>query len=304
MIKRITTILSFLYILFTVPLITGTDSDPALGDESWSRERLAPGVELLRRHFEDLFNAPQFISILTIDLKQSGVKVRFATADQFGEERLAIPDLAVRSGALAAINGGFGHGGPGILNSGIIKIDGVVLPFLNDEPDELYFVGGSAIGIDEEGKWHFRIREGTQWLDEWGEVHNALAGGHMLILNGEIFPVVEKEEYTTDREINHAGRRHPRTAIGMTADSIGVLLTVDGRHPSKAEGLTLLELAQFMKILGCFYAINLDGGGSTTMWTARHGVVNHPSGNRQFDADGLRLLKNGVVIYIRNLFLY
>ena len=297
MVKRITTILFCFSIFLSVPLLNGADSDPALGDESWSRERLAPGVELLRRHFEDLFNAPQFICILTIDLKEPGVKVRFATADQLGEERLAISDLAARSDALAAINGGFGHGGPGILNSGIIKIDGVVLPFLNDEPDELYFVGGSAIGIDEKGSWHFRVREGTQWLDEWGEVDHALAGGHMLILNGEIFPVVEKEEYTTDREINHAGRRHPRTAIGMTADSIGLLLTVDGRHPSRAEGMTLRELAHFLKMLGCMHAMNLDGGGSTTMWTSRHGVVNHPSGNRHFDADGLRFLKNGVLIY-------
>ncbi len=297
MIKRIITAVSFLYIFLCVPLLTGTDSYSVLGDENWSRERLAPGVELLRRHFEDLFNSPQFISILTIDLKESHVKVRFATADQFGEERLAIPDLAVRSGALAAINGGFGHGGPGILNSGIIKIDVVVLPFLNDEPDELYFVGGSAIGIDEKGSWHFRVREGTQWLDEWVEVDHALAGGHMLILNGEIFPVVEKEEYTTDREINHAGRRHPRTAIGMTADSIGLLMTIDGRHSSKAEGLTLRELAHFLINLDCVQAINLDGGGSTTMWTSQHGVVNHPSGNQRFDAEGLRLLKNGVVIY-------
>jgi len=93
----------------------------------------------------------------------------------FGEDRLAIPDLAARSNASAAINGGFGHGGP-------------------------------AIGIDERGMWYFRMREGTRWLDEWDEVVHALAGGHMFILNGEILPAVEREEYTTAREINHAGR--------------------------------------------------------------------------------------------------
>jgi hypothetical protein len=46
------------------------------------------------------------------------------------------------------------------------KNDGVILRYLNDEPDELYFVGGSAVGIDKKGKWYFRQRERTKWLDD------------------------------------------------------------------------------------------------------------------------------------------
>lgn len=296
MIKTKTFILTYIYLTLFLQFLWSADCCPDLDDKSWSREHLTPGVELLRQHFDDLFGAPQFVNVLSIDLQESDVMTRFATAKQLGEDRMTISELGAQSGAISAINGGFGHGGPEKMNSGILKIDSEILPFLKEEPDELHFVGGSAVGFDAQGMWLFRLRNGTRWEDDWEEVEHALAGGHMLISKGEIYHIVGNEVYVTDRETNHAGRRHPRTAIGLTSDSTGILITVDGRHPSNAEGMTLRELALFMQNLGCVYAINLDGGGSTTMWTSHHGVVNHPSGNQRFDSEGLRALKNGIII--------
>ena len=69
--------------------------------------------------------------------------------------------------------------------------------------------------------------------------------------------------------------RNPRTAIGLTQDGRVVLVVVDGRQ-SSSSGMTMLELAQFMAgRLGVEIAMNLDGGGSSTM-AVKGAVANHP----------------------------
>jgi hypothetical protein len=85
--------------------------------------------------------------------------------------------------------------------------------------------------------------------------------------------------------------RHPRTAIGFNADtSRFYFVTIDGRQPSYSEGMTLPELASFMRELGCVQALNLDGGGSTTM-VVRGRVMNNPS-----DAAGERAVANALLL--------
>ena len=60
--------------------------------------------------------------------------------------------------------------------------------------------------------------------------------------------------------------RHPRTAAGVTQDGRRlVLVVVDGRRPGWSAGMTLPELAAFMLELGVHDAVNLDGGGSSTI---------------------------------------
>ncbi|MES2306002.1 MAG: phosphodiester glycosidase family protein [Gemmatimonadota bacterium] len=84
--------------------------------------------------------------------------------------------------------------------------------------------------------------------------------------------------------------RHPRSAIGFTRDSTTLLLvTVDGRQPGSA-GMDLMELSQLMLTLGAFEAVNLDGGGSTTLVVAGE-VVNRPS-----DAGGPRTVGNALLV--------
>jgi exopolysaccharide biosynthesis protein len=77
--------------------------------------------------------------------------------------------------------------------------------------------------------------------------------------------------------------RHPRTAAGLSADGKTlILLAVDGRSYS-SRGATMRELAELMKQLGAQDALNLDGGGSTTMVHREGGelkVLNTPSDGR------------------------
>ena len=69
--------------------------------------------------------------------------------------------------------------------------------------------------------------------------------------------------------------KHPRTALGWN-DRYFYLVAVDGRQKHLSIGMTLNELAQYMISLGCREAMNLDGGGSSTLWLL-DGVVNSPS---------------------------
>ena len=84
--------------------------------------------------------------------------------------------------------------------------------------------------------------------------------------------------------------RHPRTAAGARKDGRLALVTVDGRQPAKSVGMTIAELSALMLELGCDEAINLDGGGSTTM-VVNGKVVNSPS-----DAAGERAVSDALLV--------
>ena len=103
----------------------------------------------------------------------------------------------------------------------------------------------------------------------WKGVKHILSGGPYLVKDGEIY--ID----TTAEKLTAIGGRNPRTAIGYTKDNNLILLTADGREEASI-GLTLNELANIMKQLGCLNAMNLDGGGSTVMYVNGK-VVNKPS---------------------------
>jgi len=84
--------------------------------------------------------------------------------------------------------------------------------------------------------------------------------------------------------------RQPRTLAGVRPDGTLLLVTVDGRRPGWSVGMTLPEAARLMRSLGATDALNLDGGGSTTM-TVRGQVVNRPS-----DGGGERPVGDGLFV--------
>ena len=104
---------------------------------------------------------------------------------------------------------------------------------------------------------------------EWRDVNHIISGGPYLVKNGEVFVDM------TAQKLGSVGGRNPRTAIGYTKDNNLIMLTADGREGSSI-GLTLMELANLMKDLGCVNAMNLDGGGSTVMYVNGQ-VVNKPA---------------------------
>ncbi|MEJ7701355.1 MAG: phosphodiester glycosidase family protein [Pyrinomonadaceae bacterium] len=70
--------------------------------------------------------------------------------------------------------------------------------------------------------------------------------------------------------------RHPRTAVAKLAGDKFLMVTVDGRQPGTSVGMSLQELAEMLLKFGAVDAMNLDGGGSTTMFVGGK-VINQPS---------------------------
>lgn len=97
-----------------------------------------------------------------------------------------------------------------------------------------------------------------------------LSFGPALIQNGTI--VVTEED-----EVGKAMTSNPRTAIGIIDNLHYVFVVSDGRT-EESEGLSLLELAEFMDTLGVETAYNLDGGGSSTMYFKGE-IINNPTTN-------------------------
>ncbi|MBP7462206.1 MAG: phosphodiester glycosidase family protein, partial [Candidatus Delongbacteria bacterium] len=109
---------------------------------------------------------------------------------------------------------------------------------------------------------------------ESGSLFSLVGGGPRLVTNGVIpASFVGMEGF----DVSFTDSKHPRSAVGFTQDStIVYLVAVDGRQPLLSDGMTLSELANLMLSLGCYQAVNLDGGGSTAM-VIRDSIVNSPS---------------------------
>ncbi len=86
------------------------------------------------------------------------------------------------------------------------------------------------------------------------KIYHALSGDRMLLQGGEVISDLDETEID------------PRTAVGTNRNGRFVfLVVVDGRQPFYSEGATFTELAELLQELGAFYAMSLDGGGSSTM---------------------------------------
>lgn len=94
------------------------------------------------------------------------------------------------------------------------------------------------------------------------KMQTAVGGGPVLVQNGDI-------SITNNQEIKFAGKaiddKHPRSAMGYTLDGKLIFLAIEGRFPGKAEGASLKQTAALLKSIGCYEALNLDGGGSSCL---------------------------------------
>jgi hypothetical protein len=107
----------------------------------------------------------------------------------------------------------------------------------------------------------------------WESIQQAVGGREWIVRDGAI---------SISPHPASADEIHPRSAVGITADGRLILATVDGREVGVSRGVRLPELAELMIERGAFTAINLDGGGSSSLAIRRAGtatpvLVNKPS---------------------------
>ncbi|MBQ3517876.1 MAG: phosphodiester glycosidase family protein [Clostridia bacterium] len=130
--------------------------------------------------------------------------------------------------------------------SGILVMNGVVGHAQNGRPFFAILNDGTPV-----------IRRGGAAIDD---VKEAVSGGNILIENGKI--------------VAPKNKLNPRTAIGIKEDKTVVMFVVDGRQDPNSCGMDYPEVAEMMFALGCVDAIELDGGGSSTLLAQHEGSNN------------------------------
>lgn len=210
---------------------------------------------------------PLIIHVVTVDLDASGIGF-LVTPGLPGQ------DLPLRArktsqflaefGVQVAINGDFPtpfyshtlwdyypHGGDPVTVRGLASSQGVVYASGQSGWSSLYLSRDNQASFNEPR----------------GEIYNAISGRPMLLQEGRM--AAELESY------GFPDKLHPRTAVALDRNSRRlIIVVVDGRQPNYSEGVTLAELAEIILEYGGHTALNLDGGGSSTL--VAEGDTDHP----------------------------
>lgn len=237
----------------------------AIGD-AWNERTVAEGVVWRARRYQSQSGGPQVVHSLLIDPSLDGVSV--VALQSNGCQTIA--EMAVAAGAVAAVNGGYFNVSTCAPVS-LLKSNGMLLATNGTKR--------GAFGLDAAGGPAIKVVNAGQ---DWPEVVEAHGGGPTLVVGGTAMngDAAWAAEGFTNASFNGD---NPRTIAGFDAAGQVIFATIDGRRAS-AKGMSLDELAAFAASgeLGAEGAVNLDGGGSTTMWVKNatyNGVVNYPSDN-------------------------
>ena len=146
-------------------------------------------------------------------------------------------------------------------------------------------ISGITPGMPVRTRVVYETLNGTKPGD-WDAAPDVVGGVGLLAKNGRTLTDWEPEK----ARAGFAAERHPRTVIGTAGDGRIWLITVDGRNKAISLGMSFAELQGLVRRVGLVDALNLDGGGSTTM-VVQGAVVNHPS-----DAAGPRKVSDAIVV--------
>lgn len=248
------------------------------------------------RHLHRVTTSPRLldIHIVEIDMKAAGIgaMVTPSNGSAAGETSAQTTRAFVQQhGVQIGINGSFfsSNSGGGLNISGLAASKGDVYSL---------FEGGRIDALNITAKNVASIIRGVSAGGVYGTAHtpatglyNALNGSERIVNNG----------LNTAGTSALATELHPRSAAGVTADGKLLLFTVDGRNAGHSLGMSLSEVADTLIEFGAAKAINLDGGGSTTLVFAEPTpkFVNVPVGAGSPNTE--RAVGNNLGIYaIRN----
>ncbi|MBX2873122.1 MAG: phosphodiester glycosidase family protein [Saprospiraceae bacterium] len=245
--------------------------------QQWEKKKIAKGLKLYTWHIDALFDSQQSISVLQIKKNRKFSIAYESTAlkptSQFAQE----------TKALAAVNAGFFN----MKNGGSVSYLKVGDEIIAENASTNPVITTHAIAITRNGRLKIVSNPKVKELESERSIEYVLFTGPLLLQDGQAGDLPDN---------NFSNRRHPRTCACTRNNGQSLLVTIDGRN-AKAQGMSLEELTELLKLLKCKQAINLDGGGSTTMWVVGQGVVNHPSDNKKFDTAGERRVANAILVH-------
>ncbi|MBR4775524.1 MAG: phosphodiester glycosidase family protein [Bacteroidales bacterium] len=232
-----------------------------------------------------VFGGTQTVSLIRFPMKDHAVSVVSAPGAKAG----VTSQLAVQNKALAAVNGSFFDG------------DNMPITYLKDEgrvvskrvDGEANLFNGMFRIKDKKGRFvDITVVDSLSTAAAAKGWREAIVSGPVLLNEGQ--PVYYQNDGSrTYRRFYR--RRHPRTLLGYTQDGWMYFIVVDGRFPL-ADGMNVFEMQVLCQSLGLYEALNLDGGGSATMWASGLGVLNHPYDNQVFDHEGERVVPNAIIV--------
>lgn len=270
---------------------------PKSGDAGWTITQL-DGDKLVWYSFRgEEFGAQQFVNVVSLDLNCKDYELEFVAIDRLD----SLSSVAMRHDAVVAINGTYEW------DASFVKVDGKVFSEITLPADHLrYWKHEGAVAYD--GK-KIEIGYGDKSSYAKSKMPNMLSSSPMLIDNykqvgatfvGDISKLniskLPSEDYR-----RHQSVRHPRTAVALTRSNRLLLITVDGRSVNSA-GMSAKELTEFLVTwFNPRYALNMDGGGSTTMYIKGSGesltdVVNYPTDNKRYDHYGQRRVSSHIIV--------
>lgn len=282
--------LSVLLLFSCLNLMAQSNADSLLiVKNKWKKQKVAKGLVWKQASFNGLFRSQQEVNIIELDLTNKHLQVDIAG---LSKGLIKTSELTKREQGIASINGSFfdmKNGG----STTYFRKDGEVINLSTMNPSgKISERANAALTIDEKNKLVSIVaaEAGNLKWEEQLTAPDVMVCGPLLIMDNALVNL-------QDNAFNK--NRHPRSAVALTADNKLLLITVDGRN-KQAEGMNLDELAYFLKIIGSESALNLDGGGSTTLFLdtkKKSGVVNYPSDNKLFDHEGERPVAN--IIFIK-----
>lgn len=245
---------------------------------AWYQRTIGEGAVAKTLRFDSLFNSRQVIHVVEYDdtLPNTDMEFVYGTSPT----RKTVPAFAAGvPTATAVINGNFFD----------ISGTGETVNFLR--------VGGTIIGATDSSG-----HSGAAIVDAAGNTTTmaypasggwtGVAQPNVMSTRNELIVAKIPDSFSTTDAFMTG--RNPRTAVGRTPEGKVLMVVVDGRQ-TIAAGMTMDEMAIMMMALGASEAVNMDGGGSSTMWDTDlpgNGVANLPS-------DGsLRAVANALVAKI------
>ncbi len=277
-------IFSLLLSLWVITVSASEQDSLLIVKADWRVTTTADGLTHKRAQIKGLFNSVQSINLIEIPRAS---KRKIGIAGNEGMKRTS--QQATEKGAVAAINGTYYN-----------MKEGNSVCF--------YKIGDTVIDTTTDGEFKSRVngaireKRGKIEIIEWSKPieqsykkskGTVLASGPIMLDNGK------RSDWSACSK-SFIETRHPRSAIYTKDDGTVVFITVDGRSAGNADGMSIPELAYLVKILGGDDAINLDGGGSTTLWfkgAPDNGVLNYPTDNKLFDHAGERSVSN--IFYVK-----
>lgn len=229
-------------------------TEPVITGNSYKDGRISIEIRTMRTLDTDVY-------IADIILEDPSCLRTALAEDSFGRNLTeTTSSMAARNNAILAINGDY----YGFRDTGYVMRDSYLyrdVPARDPQQEDLVRYPDGSFEIVREADVTARQLKDSGAVD-------IFSFGPGLIIDGEV-------SVNAGDEVERAQVTNPRTAIGVISPLHYLFLVSDGRT-KESTGLSLLELAELMKELGCESAYNLDGGGSSTIWFNGR-VLNRPT---------------------------